>query len=212
MGAEDVKAEPDGHYSFKLVAPEGSVEVRVYGLAETAVINSLAASAAALEVGADLEDIAAGLANFRGVEGRMASRSLAGGGHLVDDSYNANPQSMRSALENLVRLAADGRTVAILGDMGELGEATESAHREVGQLAAELGIDRLFVLGENAGWVAEGALAAGMDAESVRVETQQDVAQSVREFVKPGDRVLVKGSRAMHMEQLVELLAEVEDD
>jgi len=75
VSAEDVKAEPDGHYSFKLVAPEGSVEVRVYGLAETAVINSLAASAAALEVGADLEDIAAGLANFRGVEGRMASRS-----------------------------------------------------------------------------------------------------------------------------------------
>ena len=208
VGAEDVKAEPDGHYSFRLVAPEGSTHVCVRGLAETTVINSLAASAAALAAGTKLDEVREGLANFRGVQGRMASLRLAGGGHLVDDTYNANPQSMRSALESLVRLKGDGRTIAVLGEMGELGASSCAAHREIGRLASELGVDRLFAFGENAQWIADGALEAGMSEEAVLVGTEhKKMTQSIRQFMRTGDRVLVKGSRAMRMERIVESLA-----
>ncbi|MCS5637918.1 MAG: UDP-N-acetylmuramoyl-tripeptide--D-alanyl-D-alanine ligase [Myxococcota bacterium] len=208
VSAEDVRAEPEGHYAFRLVAPEGSVPIRVRGLAETTVINALAAAAGALAAEAKLEDTARGLADFRGVAGRMAERAMAGGAHLVDDTYNANPQSMRSALESLVRLTGDGRSVAILGDMGELGETSAAAHRQVGQLTAELGIDQLFVLGSHARRVAEGARAAGMEADRVHIEEgHTQLCESVQAFVRAGDWVLVKGSRAMQMERLVNILA-----
>lgn len=213
VGAEEVKVEPKGHYSFRLVAPEGSREVCVRGLAETTVINSLAASAAALAAGTKLDEVAEGLANFTGVRGRMASLRLAVGGQLVDDTYNANPQSMRSALESLVRLEGDGRSIAVLGEMGELGASSHEAHREIGQLASELGIDRLFVLGENAQWIADGALEAGMSEGAVIVETEHEkITESIGRFLRAGDRVLVKGSRAMQMERIVENLAAEEKD
>ena len=206
--AEEIRMSPEGHYSFRLAAPEGDIGIRVPGLAETTVINALAAAAASLAAGAELEDVAQGLAGFRGVPGRMATRSMPGGGHLVDDTYNANPQSMRSALETLARLKSAGRNIAILGDMGELGDASEKAHRQVGQLAAELRIDRLFLLGEKSRWVAEEALAGGMEAGNVHLGNElEKIAQSVRELVQTGDWVLVKGSRAMQMERLVNILA-----
>ncbi len=205
--AEDVRTEPGGYYAFRLVAPEGSVLIRVPGLADTTVINALAASAASLAAGADLDEIARGLARFGGVPGRMVGRKMAGGGHLVDDTYNANPQSMRSAMENLVRLGVDGRCIAILGDMGELGDASEESHRALGRLAAQLGIDQLFLLGENARWVAEEALAGGMSQSAIQIDMERTtLTQSVLEVVQPGDWVLVKGSRAMHMERLVDIL------
>jgi UDP-N-acetylmuramoyl-tripeptide--D-alanyl-D-alanine ligase len=205
--AEDVRTEPGGYYAFRLVAPEGSVLIRVPGLADTTVINALAASTASLAAGADLDEIARGLARFGGVPGRMVGRAMPGGGHLVDDTYNANPQSMRSAMENLVRLGVDGRCMAILGDMGELGDASEESHRSLGRLAAQLGIDQLFLLGENARWVAEEALAGGMSQSAIQIDMERTtLAQSVLEVVQPGDWVLVKGSRAMHMERLVDIL------
>jgi UDP-N-acetylmuramoyl-tripeptide--D-alanyl-D-alanine ligase len=115
---------------------------------------------------------------------------------------------MRSALETLARLKSAGRNIAILGDMGELGDASEKAHRQVGQLAAELRIDRLFLLGEKSRWVAEEALAGGMEAGNVHLGNElEKIAQSVRELVQAGDWVLVKGSRAMQMERLVNILA-----
>ena len=211
--AEDVRTEPGGYYAFRLVAPEGSIPIRVPGLADTTVINALAAAAASLAAGADLDEIARGLARFGGVPGRMVGRALAGGGHLVDDTYNANPQSMRSALENLVRLGVDGRCIAVLGDMGELGDASEESHRVLGRLAAKLGIDQLFLLGENAHWIAEEALAGGMPQGAIQIDTERTtLGQSVREVVRPGDWVLVKGSRAMHMERLVDILTVEENN
>ena len=213
VGAEAVQADQDGHYTFKLVTPEGSIDIRVAGLADTIVINALAAAAACLVVGSDLDEVALGLERFQGVAGRMVGRAMPGGGHLVDDTYNANPQSMQSALENLVRLGAHGRCLAVLGEMGELGEASEDSHRSLGRLAAELGLDHLFLLGENAHWVAEDALAAGMAEDSVHVEKEHEaMGRSVQEIAQPGDWVLVKGSRAMHMERLVEILATEENN
>jgi len=203
----------NGRFAFDLCAAQGRVAVEVAGLAETAVANALAAAAAALAAGASLDDVAEGLARYRPVRGRLVPIALPGGGLLVDDTYNANPQSMEVALRILARLVAEAsakaaRGIAVLGDMGELGESSGCAHRSTGRLAATLGIHHLFAVGERAGEVAEGAVAAGMDP--ARVHTSRDAGETGAELesmLRPGDHVLVKGSRAMRMERIVARLA-----
>src|SRR5262249_44744537 len=113
-----------------------------------------------------------------------------------------NPQSMEVALRTLAR--GDGRRIAVLGDMGELGEYGTDAHRDAGALAAQLGIDRLFAVGAHADEVVAAARAAGMDAGSLHAGSDwEETAQRVLAGLSAGDRVLVKGSRSMRMERIV---------
>jgi UDP-N-acetylmuramoyl-tripeptide--D-alanyl-D-alanine ligase len=210
--AESVRFDSDGAYEFELITSEGSVAVRVLGLAETTVINALAASAAALATGLDLDEVASGLALFAGVSGRMACSRLASGAHLIDDTYNANPQSMQNALESLARVKGSGRAIAVLGDMGELGESGGEAHLAAGRLAAKLGTDWLFTLGERAEGIAAGASEAGMVADQVVVgDGHQAIGRRIRDLLEPRDWVLVKGSRAMQMERVIETLVNEEN-
>jgi UDP-N-acetylmuramoyl-tripeptide--D-alanyl-D-alanine ligase len=207
----DVRADgPVGEatgFRFELASPAGRATVRVAGLGETVVSNALAAAAAALAAGAALADVVAGLAGYHPVAGRLERRALPCGAVLIDDSYNANPQSMEVALRMLASCPAEGRRIAVLGDMGELGPASDKAHREAGRLAARLGIDRLFALGAQAERVASGALEAGMSASCAHVgASHEDVASRLREELAAGDWVLVKGSRSMRMERVAELL------
>jgi len=204
--AEDVAPRGED-YAFRLVAPAGEVSVEVPGLGETTVANALAAAAGALAAGASLEDVRRGLAAYRPAAGRMQRRAGAGGTWILDDSYNANPQSLEAALAALARLGARGRALAVLGDMGELGERAAEAHRAAGALAARLELDGLFAVGEHAAQVAEGAAAAGM--RSGRIQTfadAEETARALRERLSPGDWILVKGSRSMRMERVVEAL------
>jgi len=215
--AEAVRFIDRGAFAFDLITPHGRCAVEVPGLAETAVINALAASAAALEAGATLEDVAAGLAAFQNVGGRMARRELPGRVVLIDDTYNANPQSMRAALESLSQLKGSGRGFAVLGDMGELGDDAEQAHRDVGRWAAELGVDYLIAVGERADAMAGGAAEAGMPADHVHTlvspgDDGEAAGRDVSAILGPRDWVLVKGSRAMHMERVVEALARLWSD
>jgi len=199
------------HFEFELETPQGSCALRVCGLSETTVMNALAAAAAALAAGADLAAVVAGLETYRPMGGRMTRHSLAGGVDLIDDTYNANPTSMRAALEALGRIKEPGRAVAVLGDMNELGESALEAHREIGRTAAELGIDFLFALGAHAESLAAGAVAAGMDPTRVAVGCEhEEVSSRVRDLLRPGDWVLVKGSRALKMERVVKSLCEQE--
>jgi UDP-N-acetylmuramoyl-tripeptide--D-alanyl-D-alanine ligase len=194
-------------FRFELATPEGRTTVRVAGLGETAVSNALAAAAAALAAGATLEQVALGLADYRPVAGRLERRALPGGAVLIDDSYNANPQSMEVALRMLASCPAEGRRIAVLGDMGELGHSSDKAHREAGRLAAQLGIHWLLALGEQAERVASGAREAGMSASRTHVgASHEDVAERLRGELAAGDWVLVKGSRSMRMERIAELL------
>ncbi len=207
----DVRAsgvKDDGaRFRFTLLTPEGTTAVQVAGLGETTVTNALAAAAGALAAGASLRNVADGLAAFAGVRGRMQARSLAGGLRVIDDSYNANPQSVDAALRSLARLDGSHRTLAVLGDMGELGDATTDAHRRAGALVAELGIDFLLALGEHAEAVAQGARSGGMAPECIHVEaSHEDAGRRVRALVGADDWVLVKGSRSMRMERVVEAL------
>jgi UDP-N-acetylmuramyl pentapeptide synthase len=203
---ERVDAKTSG-FRFELETPGGRVPVFVSGLGETAVANALAAAAAALAAGVSLAHVAEGLADYAPVAGRLERRELPVGAVLIDDSYNANPQSMEVALRMLAGSAAAGRRIAVLGDMGELGPTSDKAHREAGRLAAQLGVDRLFALGPQAERVAAGAREAGMSAARIHVgASHEEVAERLHGELAAGDWVLVKGSRSMRMERIAELL------
>ncbi len=212
LRASGIRFVDSSAFVFDLETPFGRSEIRVAGLAETIVDNALAAAGGALAAGASLEDVALGLESHAGIEGRMQPRMLAGEVLVIDDSYNANPQSMRNALEALARLETRGRRYAVLGEMGELGDASESAHVEAGRLAGELGLDGLFVMGPSAESVAAGARSAGLPSDRVWLEaSHESIARRLRRLAAKGDCVLVKGSRAAAMEKVISAL-EAEDD
>ena len=147
-------------------------------------------------------------ARFEPAHGRLERIDLARDVVLIDDTYNANPQSMEVALRMLAQRRGHGRGLAVLGEMGELGATAPEAHRELGRLAGVLGIDGLFVLGTHAQQVADGAAAAGMPAERIAVFGDLDaLAERVARELAQGDWVLVKGSRSARMERIVERLA-----
>jgi len=206
LRAEKVRPVASGGFSFALKTPCGGADVQVAGLGEPTILNALCASGAALAAGASLDEIREGLARYRPVGGRLERRELASGVVVIDDSYNANPQSLEVALR-LLAGSGSGRRVAVIGDMGELGDAADSAHREAGALTARLGIDFLVAAGRQAERVAGGATDAGMDPSRVHVvESSEAAGPPVREIVKRGDWVLVKGSRSMKMERVAEFL------
>lgn len=165
------------------------------------VVNALLALAVARELGLDPTLAREGLAAFQPAPQRLSL--VAGAGvHLLDDTYNANADSVLAALQTLSDLPCAGRRVAVLGEMAELGEHAEAAHAEVGRAAARLGIDAVFAVGRNA---AVTAAAAGVG----RGRTYADVgaaAAAVIHHVRPGDAVLIKASRSARLERLVAAL------
>jgi len=196
-----------GRFSFSIEAPEARCQVSVRGLSETTIINSLAATAVGLAAGLSLDQIAQGLDGYQPIGGRMTPVPLDRDVTVIDDTYNANPDSLAQALESVRSLAGKAHAIAVLGDMGELGDEADSAHREAGALAARLGIDALFALGAHAGLVCEGAVSAGLAPDcATAVATHEEAAERAAERAGPGDWVLVKGSRAMKMERVVRAL------
>lgn len=165
------------------------------------VYNALAASATAVAAGFKHAEIRAGLEATEGTAMRMEIRSVAGR-RLIVDCYNANPGSMKAALETLETLR--GRRWAVLGDMLELGEATPVEHREVGRLAASVGLRGLILMGEYAGFVAEGAKAGGMNERFIFVcRSHEEAADLLLQHSAEGETALIKGSRGSRMEKVV---------
>ena len=143
------------------------------------------------------------LNNYQPAQFRMETLKI-GGINVINDSYNANPTSMQSALESLMQIKSEGKKVAILGDMLELGEQTEEFHQEVGQKAAGLGVNLLITVGELAKDIAFGAIQSGLTKEKVFSFSDNNSAlQFLLENLKEGDWVLIKGSRKMKMEEVV---------
>ena len=205
--AERVTSLGERGCAFDLVAPEGRQPVHVNGLGDVTVTNAVAAAAAALAAGCTLADVAEGLAAYQPVGGRMERVTLPRNVIVINDTYNANPQSMEVALRSLAELRGSSRGVAVLGDMGELGEGGAEAHRATGRLAAELGVDFLFTLGDFAALTADAAVESGMARERVHAGTDaDDVVAALRPILQGNDWVLVKGSRSMRMERVVEAL------
>jgi len=165
--------------------------------------NAAAAVAVAWAAGVPPE-AASALAEVTPVGRRMAIRE-AGGVVLLDDCYNANPASAVAAMQTLVSSKAGGRALVALGDMLELGEAGAALHREGGQKAAALGVDRLVATGPLSRHTVEGARAAGMPAERATwCEEADEVVDLLAGELEPGDHLLVKGSRGARMERVTE--------
>jgi UDP-N-acetylmuramoyl-tripeptide--D-alanyl-D-alanine ligase len=182
--------------------PFGRTTVCLRAFGRHSVSNALAATAAACAIGVPLETIAAGLEAFTPYDRRFSVEQRSGL-VLVDDSYNANPASMRAALETLAEICA-GRRIAVLGDMLELGNESVVAHRELGALAAGT-VQRLYLLGEQGAVVADAARTAGMAAGTVTVAASADeIIDDLRSLLATGDCILVKGSRGMRMERVSE--------
>jgi len=173
--------------------------------------NAAAAAAAGFGLGLDPEQIVRGLGAARTTGRRMRPVQLPGGGLLIDDCYNANPQSTKAALLTLTHLVrGKGRAIAVLGDMLELGPTELDLHRDVGRFAAGAGLALLVCFGQRARAIGEGAMESGIPAD--HVEFAEDPAQAVamvREKARPEDVILVKGSRGMKMERISDPLAGV---
>jgi UDP-N-acetylmuramoyl-tripeptide--D-alanyl-D-alanine ligase len=185
---------------------EWSGEYRLRLLGRHQVTNALLALAVGGELGLSRAEMAAGLVACRPPKMRLQHLEL-GGLHILDDSYNANADSMLASLETLSDLAEVDRCIAVLGDMAELGEHSEPAHAEVGRQAASLGLRHLFAVGRMAPVMGAAAREAGLP--DVREFGDSDAAAvALRGFVRPGDWVLVKASRATRLERIVERLKE----
>ncbi len=202
--ADDVESRGADGMSFRLLADGASVAVTIPTLGRLAVHNALAAAAAGLAAGLSLDTIGAALATGWSAPHR-GQLVRAGGITIVDDSYNASPASVAAALELLAGL--DGRRIAVLGEMLELGDEHESGHRGTGEAAAAV-VDRLVVVGDGASAIADGALTAGMPPSSVvRVPDRAAARDDLIGALEPGDVVLVKASRGIALDLLVDELA-----
>jgi UDP-N-acetylmuramoyl-tripeptide--D-alanyl-D-alanine ligase len=192
--------------TFVVEAPraEFSGEYRIALLGRHQAVNALFAIALGAELGLSKMEIQRGLEACQPAKMRLEFWEL-NGVSVLDDAYNANADSMAAALQTLQELPCKGRRVAVLGDMAELGAHSDAAHEEVGRRAAELGIGQLFVVGKMAPIVARGARGAGLNRvlEFADVET---AAAAVKRFIRAGDVLLLKASRAARLERVAEIL------
>ena len=166
------------------------------------VQNALFAIAAGRAFGLSLEECAAGLASTPLTKARLQLREIRGV-QFLDDSYNANPESMQAALRTLVELDAEGKRIAVLGQMSELGAESGHGHADVGRTAAELRIDHLITVGELGAAISRAASSAGLE-QVTNVATPSEAAEMLSEIAEAGDLVLVKGSRSARMERVLE--------
>ena len=166
------------------------------------VQNALLAVAAGRVFGLSLEECAAGLVAAPLTKARLQVKEIRGV-QFLDDSYNANTDSMKAALRTLVELDAEGQRIAVLGEMRELGDESERGHREVGQMAAALKVDHLIAIGNVAAGIADAAKQAGLENSST-VASTAEAAELLAGIAAPGDLVLIKGSRLARTEQVIE--------
>ena len=206
--ASDIRAAGVGASRFLLRTPEGEAEVLLPMHGRHNVSNSLAAAAAAVSFGVGAGEIAAALATAAPSEMRGEVLRFRDGFTVVDDSYNSNPRSLLSMAEAVAQ-GGEGvrRRVVVAGEMLELGEEGAALHREAGREIAGFGVDVLWGVRGLAAELIEGARAGGMaDSATQFFETSEAAAAAAVEFVRPGDLVLVKGSRGVHTERVVEAL------
>ena len=189
--------------SCRIHTAEGSFSVLVPIPGRHMVYNALAGTAVGLQYGLTLEQIQKGIESLQSLSGRFHIIE-ANGMTIVDDCYNANPMSMKASLD--VLKDALGRKVAILGDMGELGENEAALHAEVGKHAAHSGIDCLICAGTLSEHMAQAAKEANPELRVIRYAQREELVEHLKELVKPGDTVLVKASHAMQFEKIVEAL------
>ncbi|GDX09352.1 hypothetical protein LBMAG57_11240 [Verrucomicrobiota bacterium] len=204
----DVRATDIEHLSvgtkFRLHATGQCVEAELPVPGEHMVRNALLACAAGITLGLTLDECATGLRALNLTAGRLTQKTV-GGIRILDDTYNANPDSMSAALVTLARMPGAGRRIAVLGGMGELGDTSERGHRSVGEVAGREKISCVITVGESAHWIAEEAENSGV-REVIRTTDAEDAARILRGIAHPGDTVLVKASRSARLERIVQAM------
>jgi UDP-N-acetylmuramoyl-tripeptide--D-alanyl-D-alanine ligase len=196
--ADVTAASAAGEWRFR--TPAGSFAVALRAPGEHNVRNALAACAAAHAVGVPAAAMASALAAFEGVPGRLQPRAIPGGARVIDDTYNANPESMKAAIRVLA--AEPGRRVLVMGDMGELGIQSAAMHAEVGDFAKRSGLEALLALGEQS----RNAVQAFGEGARHFAEARE-LLDAARAEARQGATLLVKGSRFMQMERVADALA-----
>jgi len=210
--AVDVRLDARSRATFTAVTPGGSAEVALNVSGAHHVGNALAVVATALECGMRLADVATALSTARSASRwRMEVHERSDGVTVVNDAYNANPDSMHAALEALATIGqGTRRTWAVLGEMLELGELSRTEHERVGRWVAELGTHRLVVVGAGATALADGAVRAGGPTEVSRVADSDEAYELLESQLRPGDVVLLKSSRDAGLRWLGDRLASIE--
>jgi UDP-N-acetylmuramoyl-tripeptide--D-alanyl-D-alanine ligase len=204
--AEDVESRGYSGFEFLLRYGRESARIAFPFVNDAAVSNLLAASAVCLALGFRLEEIRPAILALQPFSGRGALVETGGGIRVCDDSYNSNPLALEAALRSLAALPA-ARKVAVLADMLELGEGEKEFHRRAGEVAARAGWDVLVAVGPLAALIADGAAGAGMSAAAIhRFPDAAAAAAVIRHIVRDGDLVLIKGSRGMRTETIVDKL------
>lgn len=191
-------------YRLALTSPSGSTDILLKVPGRHNVSNALCAAAACLSAGCSLQSVKHGLENFGGVKGRQQIRRGLNGCTLIDDTYNANPDSVRAAIDVLAM--TPGRKILVLGDMGEVGERAGEFHSEVGGFAKSDGIDALYTLGEHSALAVHDFGEGAMHFTSV-----ESLIETLKKQLSPTTTVLVKGSRFMKMERVSNAITEPEN-
>lgn len=190
--------------AFSLDLPQETLTVDLKVPGQFMVLNALAAASVGYLLELPAAEIKTGLETFAPAWGRMNIFQTPNGIHVIDDTYNANPDSMKAAITTLKTLCANNRSLFVAGDMLELGAQAESLHKQVGAWAAVANIDKLLITGEFAAAVASGAMDAKMKHENILTGTREELFDALQESLKPGDWLLIKGSRGARMDLIVE--------
>jgi len=199
VSARMLASDDPGRTAFTMRTPRGEATVHLPLPGRHNVMNALAASACALAAGVDMEAVCAGLESMRAVAGRLVIGRGLGGACIIDDTYNANPSSMKAAIDVLV--GYPGEHWLVMGDMGELGAEAASLHYDVGEYARARGVERLFALGE-----LSRQAAAGFGSGGRHYAEAEGLIAALRPCLAANVNVLVKGSRAMKMERIVQAI------
>ena len=201
--AEDIIEDTQAS-TFALHFGAESIPVRLNSPGRFMILNALAAAAVGYLLGIFPQTIKEGLEAFKPSAGRMGIIQLPNGMHIIDDTYNANPGSMEAALTALANANVRGRKIFVAGDMLELGDLAPQLHSEVGALAARAGMDRLYATGEHAADVVDGARKEGLPSAETATGSHEEIIDDLKGYLQPDDWILIKGSRGMAMEKVVQ--------
>ncbi len=206
---EDLQVEPGKgiRFSLKMYGAKGKASLSVFG--KHNVYNALAAAALASACGVRLGGILDGLEDFQAFSGRGRILHLRGNVHILDDTYNANPDSLKATLAAFAEMKGDNRGLVVLGDMLELGPGAARLHEQAGKEIGQMGFGPLFFLGKQAAELARGARAAQVNGNKIHLPGEPlELLDELGKVIETGDWILIKGSRRMHMEKIVASLEE----
>jgi len=199
--------DKNGGISFELIYNNSAYPAQIgYAIGKTAVYSALAGAATGIALGMDIKEIVNNLTTFKLPPGRMNLLKGVKGSFIIDDTYNSSPQSAIAALETMGELALhkDAEKIAVFGDMLELGSFSEEGHKEVGKKAADIKLDKLVIIGKEAELIGDGAHNAGMSESDIFLFQEPDrAAVFLKNMLREGDLVLIKGSQGARMEKVV---------